>query len=315
MFNNISSFQINESKAVLVAGNGPSLAKIDYNRLPSDLDIFRCNNFYLEEQYFIGKKIKAAFFNRLSFFEQQATMEALKERDEYQCELIVYSEPESALHNIESSQELFTYFPDTLSFFDFYQAKLPELAKYTMKLVTLEGRYMTSGTAAVVTAVAMGYKKIYITGIDLYVGTQDYAFDSKKPNLTNLQPILKDKIPFGDWHSAQTEIAILQKLQELYDIEIYSASPTSPLSEYFPLAFETGFGEQNYHQLCFPKPKDCLKDIIIPQSYAYQQFRNKYYPATTHIPLKHNLIYRLVYDLLHLPSHIKKYLRHKYQSK
>lgn len=312
--NDFSSFQINESKAVLVAGNGPSLAQIDYDRLPKEFDVFRCNQFYLEEQYFVGKKIKAVFFAQGVFFEQQATMEVLSTKDEYQYELIVCSESESALHHKELLQELFEYFPDTLRFFDFYGERLPELAKYSMKLAALKGQYMTSGVVAAVTAVAMGYKKIYITGIDLYLGTQDYAFDSKKNNLVNLMPAFKEKISNGSWHSAQTDIDILKHLQDLYDVEIYLVSPTSPLSEYFPLAPKMGFGEQNRHQLCFPKPKDCLKDIVVPQSYAYQQFRYKYYEKPV-IPLKNNLIYRLVHDLLRLPSHVKKYLRYKYQNK
>lgn len=67
MYNDIPFFQINESKAVLIAGNGPSLGQIDYNRLPKEFDIFRCNQFYLEEEYFVGKKLRQLFFIIICF--------------------------------------------------------------------------------------------------------------------------------------------------------------------------------------------------------------------------------------------------------
>lgn len=42
---------------IVIAGNGPSLAQIDYSRLPQDFDVFRCNQY----KYFLEKKIKGAF--------------------------------------------------------------------------------------------------------------------------------------------------------------------------------------------------------------------------------------------------------------
>ncbi|EAH6454264.1 alpha-2,3-sialyltransferase, partial [Campylobacter jejuni] len=48
-------------KKVIIAGNGPSLKEIDYSRLPNDFDVFRCNQFYFEDKYYLGKKCKAVF--------------------------------------------------------------------------------------------------------------------------------------------------------------------------------------------------------------------------------------------------------------
>ncbi|EFP3399602.1 alpha-2,3 sialyltransferase, partial [Campylobacter jejuni] len=42
----------------LVCGNGPSLKNIDYKRLPKQFDVFRCNQFYFEDRYFVGKDVK-----------------------------------------------------------------------------------------------------------------------------------------------------------------------------------------------------------------------------------------------------------------
>ncbi|HDR1825404.1 TPA: CMP-Neu5Ac--lipooligosaccharide alpha 2-3 sialyltransferase, partial [Pasteurella multocida] len=38
-------------KSVIVAGNGKSLAQIDYSLLPEKYDVFRCNQFYFEDSY------------------------------------------------------------------------------------------------------------------------------------------------------------------------------------------------------------------------------------------------------------------------
>lgn len=314
MYNDIPFFQINESKAVLIAGNGPSLGQIDYNRLPKEFDIFRCNQFYLEEEYFVGKKIKAAFFHHHMFFEQQATLFHLQENREYECEHVVCSDFESSLIHTEKIQALFRYFPNTINAFELYQQKLPSLASFTLANALFKEQVMTSGVIMVLTAAAMGYHKIYIAGMDFYVNNKHtYAFNSHRPNLMKLMPNFKrSHNSISTWHSAQTDIGVLKRLQELYGVELYSVSPASPLSEYFSLAPKTDFGEQNRQQLYFPKPEDCLKDIIIPQSSFYKFFCNKYYDNRLGVSLKNNLIYRLLYNLFRLPSDIKKYLRYKY---
>lgn len=38
-------------KKAIIAGNAPSLKNIDYTLLPQDYDVFRCNQFYLEDKY------------------------------------------------------------------------------------------------------------------------------------------------------------------------------------------------------------------------------------------------------------------------
>ncbi|WP_104696796.1 MULTISPECIES: alpha-2,3-sialyltransferase [unclassified Helicobacter] len=73
-------------QSIIVAGNGPSLAKIDYARLPRGFDVFRCNQFYFEDKYFLGKKIKGAFFNPQVLKEQYFTLKCLRDRKEYEVE-------------------------------------------------------------------------------------------------------------------------------------------------------------------------------------------------------------------------------------
>lgn len=78
-------------KSAVVAGNGPSLAEIDYSLLPDDYDVFRCNQFYFEDKYFLGKKVKYAFLNFSVILEQYFTYKTLDTNNEYSIENIVIS--------------------------------------------------------------------------------------------------------------------------------------------------------------------------------------------------------------------------------
>ncbi|EOH4430057.1 alpha-2,3-sialyltransferase, partial [Campylobacter jejuni] len=57
-------------KKAIIAGNGPSLLSIDYSRLPKNYDLFRTNQFYFEDKYYLGKKVNFAFLNPGVFIEQ-----------------------------------------------------------------------------------------------------------------------------------------------------------------------------------------------------------------------------------------------------
>ena len=70
-------------KPCVVAGNGPSLAAIDYARLPKDFDVFRCNQFYLEDKYYLGREVKLAFATPWVLFEQLYTLRTLHYKGEY----------------------------------------------------------------------------------------------------------------------------------------------------------------------------------------------------------------------------------------
>lgn len=51
-------------KHAVVAGNAPSLAKINYSRLPLEFDAFRCNQFYFEDKYYLGKDLSQFLLRR-----------------------------------------------------------------------------------------------------------------------------------------------------------------------------------------------------------------------------------------------------------
>ncbi len=95
-------------KKVIIAGNGPSLKEIDYSRLPNDFDVFRCNQFYFEDKYYLGKKCKAVFYTPNFFFEQYYTLKHLIQNQEYETELIMCSNYNQAHLENENFVKTFT---------------------------------------------------------------------------------------------------------------------------------------------------------------------------------------------------------------
>ena len=166
-------------------------------------------------------------------------------------------------------------------------------------------------------AAALGYKEIYIAGIDLYNTNRAYAFETLKPNLLSIYPNFM--LTPSDFHTKETDILALKFLANNYDVKFYTICPNSPLSEYIPLA------NKNNRQTFIPmtKSQDSIKDMLIPQKLAYD---NLYYQSTFRRKtpydkpnnnevenykksLKSNIFYRAFKDIGKLPKDIANYIK------
>ncbi|MBT0881304.1 alpha-2,3-sialyltransferase, partial [Campylobacter sp. 2018MI27] len=76
------------SDNLIVAGNGPSLKNIDLNSMPKEYDVFRCNQFYCEDKYYLGKNIKLVMFNPMVIYSQLKTLNTLISKQEYHVEYV-----------------------------------------------------------------------------------------------------------------------------------------------------------------------------------------------------------------------------------
>ena len=149
-------------KPIVVAGNGPSLANIDYRRLPAEFDVFRCNQFYFEEKYYLGRHITGVFFPHWMMPRQYYHIRTLEERGEYTFDDMFY----------------FSQRPDPEAEFDWPRVKsalpylmaVPEFYELSRFLAVYYTKIVTSGFNMIFVALAMGYKEIYLTGLDLYEG-------------------------------------------------------------------------------------------------------------------------------------------------
>ena len=249
------------NKAVVVAGNGPSLAEIDYRRLPQDFDVYRCNQFYFEDMYFLGKKIKAVFFNPSVFFEQYYTIKQLIERGEYSCDSIYCTKMFYRGENMSTNPMFGFLYPDVVLTYDVIK-EYPHIAGMLKYHDTYLRQRPTSGMIMTLIAAMNGYQEIYLTGIDFYENAP-YAFNNNKANLRYLIPAFT-RANKSNRHTKYIDSKILELIQNEFDISIYALSPSSPLTEFIsppPLSL-LPTDTPLFH--IEKKPKDCITDILLP---------------------------------------------------
>lgn len=317
-----NNFACNDTKCAIVAGNGSSLAEIDYARLPSLLscDIFRCNQFYFEDKYYLGREVRFAFAIPPVLFEQSYTYRNLIYRNEYDIRNIVVSD-----FNLDYMDSLYSQNKENV-FSGIVRgsavlASLREFLDFVQYNEVYHNRRITSGVYMCAFAVALGYTKIYIVGIDLYSTQAAYAFNTLRENLLTLCPDYS--LTPRDGHSVEMDIEALQFLAQHYNVELYTPCPNSPLTKYIPLADTQG----NAYRV-ESRSKNCIQDILIPPRFAYEKLNHKktdeHYSVVCMLskqeilnrkifsyqqPLRDNCIYRVLRDLVRLPCHIIDYCR------
>ncbi|WP_104696795.1 MULTISPECIES: alpha-2,3-sialyltransferase [unclassified Helicobacter] len=244
-------------KPIIVAGNGPSLAKIDYARLPRDFDVFRCNQFYFEDKYFLGKKIKGAFFNPGLFFEQYFTLKNLVLSGEYEiekfyCSLMLWPTEGRIL-----SDDFQFFYPDVTLVYKLFK-EFQELHTFLKFNDLYYHKRITSGVLMVLVAAIIGYRDIFITGIDFYE-SQNYVFINNQPNICSLVPSFSSGDVKTQNHTKDIDLQTLDFARKYFNLKLYSISPESPLDhllekKYFNIEFELLEKEEGY-----------TKDIMIPE--------------------------------------------------
>lgn len=314
----------------LIAGNAPSLAQIDYSRLPLKYDAFRCNQFYFEDKYFIGKDVKVACFADQALFAQIYTALLLNTRQEYHINSIFLNNKrdfggENAEYEQNICRFLRTFRQERFINRVYDGAHSQYIAEFLEWLILNQlyfYKHPTTGILLCAIAVALGHKEIYIAGIDFYRGNSAYAFHSLSQNLCrfdkymeNFIASVKDSQYTESYHSTDFDLACLEFLDKKYGAKFYSLCPQSPLSNYIPLAPIT-----NNSFLPTNKPKDFINDIALPPNDAYMQFFAQDYkvrlddtPNPTRI--KRNLYFRALQDARRFYGDLKAFLKYKKEQK
>ncbi|MBZ7954670.1 alpha-2,3 sialyltransferase [Campylobacter sp. W0018] len=293
----------------VICGNGPSLKEIDYKRLPKEYDVFRCNQFYFEDKYYLGKNIKYTFFNPSVFFEQYYTAKKLIENQEYFIKNIICSTFNLPLIEDKNFIKLFpSYFCDAVLGHELLY-NIKDFLTFIKYNEIYESRRITSGIYMCAIAIALGYKNIYLTGIDFYENKNNpYVFETKKNNLLCLLPEFKSQNSIFKNHSKEFDLQALSFLREKYNINFYSLNENNTLTKYINLA-----PKNDNHFLLENKPDNYTDDILPPNS----TYKEILLPSLkkSKSKLKQNIYYKLFEDLIHLPSDIKHYLKEKYANK
>ena len=245
-------------KPIVIAGNGPSLAQIDYRRLPADFDVFRCNQFYFEDKYFLGRHVTGAFLNPSVVQQQYFNFKMLEESEDY----------------IIDQKYLVSDTPDTDSELNFPGAKnifylletMPQFHELQKFLSFYYQKYFTSSIYMLITALALGYQEIYLVGLDFYQGGgMNYAFDTEKPRLLASMPNMKKRNFRDPRHSKDIDLMGLNLAKQMPEIHLYCVSEAGCLKDYVPLA-----QVQNQNPMT-PENKgtDSIKDFLpLPHRYT-----------------------------------------------
>ena len=311
---NIFKVMFMKNKALVVSGNAPSLTEIDYARLPLEYDVFRVNLFHFEEKYFLGKKITAAFVLTHHILENYYTLKNLIQNQEYVIDNIIAHTFGLPNHDCPHFMQNASFFPDVIMGHDFFK-HIKEFEIYMKYNFLYNYAVATSGIYACAIGVAMGYREIYIAGIDFYTqGDFTYGFDIKQKNFLTIAPhFALNKPVFETWHSTDTDLKVLDFLAKTYNVNFYALCPKSPLAKSIPLAPIT-------HNTYIPeeKPKNYTKDMLLPPKKAYQTYGIKPSSADSYFvtePRSSNMILNIMRDLFFLPKAIKQEYKRKMQKR
>ncbi|MGX3011207.1 alpha-2,3-sialyltransferase [Helicobacter sp. 23-1044] len=322
------NLEADSAKSAIIAGNAPSLAQIDYSRLPLNFEVFRCNQFYFEKKYYLGKKVRAVCFANQALFEQIYTMLLLNNRGEYSVDSAFLNNFYAfGLEGAEFSQnmEIFTSaFRQNIfinRIFDgAHSHKIAEFLEFAVLNQLYNFAHPTSGIWLCAIAVALGFREIYIAGIDFYRGEKVYAFDTLARNFCSFDTNMRDYITAREqhnaphtegYHSKAFDLQCLEFLAKHYGAKFYSLCPQSPISQNLPLAPKT-----NNSFIPQDKPKDFINDVQIPPKEAYLQFFSPHFKERVkHIKsparIKTNIYFRALRDAMRLFGDLKLFLKHR----
>ena len=208
-----------DSDNLIVAGNGPSLKNIDLNSLPDNFDVFRCNQFYCEDKYYLGKKIKLAMFNPSVIYSQLQTVYHLEKNNEYEIDYICIAIPNLLQTNFNLNK-LMQKHPHVI-ILDNLLNKDKRVLKHINNTREYEAKTITSGVQLIAIGAILGYKNIYFTGIDFYKDSkQNNSYCYNIPNDSNMKKLIyKNNTIVTSAHSANSDLRAIQYLQSLYNIQ------------------------------------------------------------------------------------------------
>ncbi|WP_233704902.1 alpha-2,3-sialyltransferase [Helicobacter felis] len=283
---NLSLSSSNSMKPLILAGNGPSIKDLDYSLFPPDFDVFRCNQFYFEDKYYLGKEVKGVFFNSWIFDLQMKTAGQLVARDEYKLDTIYcatdaeYSpfdpnpfdpsynknrelpnnigERYSALQSLHARSFLDKHFTNITHTYELLATLKPFLDLHT-KARNFQGQQFTGGIMMLISAIALGYQEIYLAGIDFYTKGPGHFYANQSAFF---------KIHSDSSHNKDLDIEAIELAKQY--AKLYALVPNSALSDILPLSLHKNALSADTKErlkLGQTKPEGYISDVILPPHY------------------------------------------------
>lgn len=218
-----------KNNAVVVAGNGPSLKNIDYRRLPDNFDVFRVNLFYKEEKYYLGKNVTAYFAGALGGVYEYFPI-VLAQNIESKYNILKYYTPHIDIKNHYHFINFEEYHWHNNDYGKIILNYMNSYKEYYYNIDSYFG--INSGLLMLAEAVMLGYKNIYVVGIELQdIFNWDYAFNDKHKSNDNYLSFYKKH-----HGSSNTDYDFMRFIYSIPDINIYSVSDTSNINKVLELA-------------------------------------------------------------------------------
>lgn len=208
-----------------IIGNGQSSAEVRLSdEQIQESVIFRTNWFFLEAEQFYGNRVDG-FFWSVDNKGLRDNLSEIQRLDRYQIGAFFQPFQASNLREKVVTDEA----EDLLPNFDHWAviASNATLARFMM------GRPLpTQGMQMIATAAILGFKKIYIAGIDLYSDlSKRYAWDVPDHIRAHLQD--KDTAAgYEEKHSLDLDLHFLRAVREQYDFELIGLSNMELLAPY-----------------------------------------------------------------------------------
>lgn len=214
------------SKKILIVGNGPSITRIDYRRLPDDIAIFRMNNFFFEDKYYLGKKVDY-YYTDYGFLKNQFfNIYNLNERKEY------------TINTILSNGKAKTEYPTTTDITALVNnnQRFREFIFYYNKYYQ---QWVSGGILSLFAVTELGYNELYMVGFDFY-SNENYPWkNAEHPIFQKYVPRDSDqniKTVIERYHPLEIQLKALDLLKQIGGIKLYSICENTKLNDYIDLA-------------------------------------------------------------------------------
>lgn len=226
----IAAFSDLVQRPLVVVGNGPSATLPPHHKIPADAVIFRMNWFFLESHYHFGSHVDAWFFAIPNKLLEASLRDEIRSR-RYDVErLCSPMELPSSREGDRWGNQLLDV---DLKQYDHWAviSRYPRLARYFMSRPGLP----TTGMQALGFGLGVGFREIYLCGVDLYESKQArYGYTVSQQVAASL--VEKDLKPgYEDAHSIDNDLAFLQAcLAEFPDADVHSLSESVNLAMFLP---------------------------------------------------------------------------------
>ncbi|MGL4563595.1 MAG: alpha-2,3-sialyltransferase [Brevinema sp.] len=220
-----------QKRPIVVAGNGPSLAQIDYRRLPKEFDTYRVNTFFLEESYYLGKDVTFLSFESHTCNLFYPVYQKIRKDHDYIIHHadVGYGFFPGCPNDISNhSKEAYLNHPIWYPHLERNNIDIfhPLIREYYINCFRYTGMLPSTGMCNILRAVSYGYTDIYITGIDFFE-EHKYAFGTENRPGSHKQP---------DYVIQCEKDTLSFVLENFPEVSFYCISEIGKLKDILPLA-------------------------------------------------------------------------------